>query len=227
MRTVSEASRIEQAIASAEPEEFDLSALVREAGEAYRALLAPRRFEVHVDEPRIALHGAPELIVQALDKLIDNARSFCPDDGRARIALRQDVHGTTPSVANAGPPLPDAMRDKLFDSLVSVRQRNRSDGRVHPASACTWSSWWWNCIKATFTPASCRRARACSSSCACKASAARPSMGVFCGSARATDALVRALMAPPTASSGRQGGVSFPWWSKRDPGRPDLRFFFE
>jgi len=131
VRSMSEASRIEQAIASAEPEEFDLSALVREAGEAYRALLAPRRFEVQVADARIDLHGAPELIVQALDKLIDNARSFCPDDGWVRIALRRDAHGAVLSVANAGPPLPAAMRDKLFDSLVSVRHRNRADGSVH------------------------------------------------------------------------------------------------
>lgn len=131
VRSMSEASRIEQAIASAEPEEFDLSALVREAGEAYRALLAPRRLEVQVAEPRIALHGAPELIVQALDKLIDNARSFCPEDGWIRIALTQAAHGAVLSVANAGPPLPEAMRDKLFDSLVSVRSRNRADGSIH------------------------------------------------------------------------------------------------
>lgn len=131
VRSMSEASRIEQAIASAEPEEFDLSALVREAGEAYRALLAPRRFEVQVMDARIDLHGAPELIVQALDKLIDNARSFCPDDGWVRIALNHDSHGPVLSVANAGPPLPEAMRDKLFDSLVSVRSRNRADGSVH------------------------------------------------------------------------------------------------
>lgn len=131
VRSMSEASRIEQAIASAEPEEFDLSALVREAGEAYRALLAPRRFDVQVANARIDLHGAPELIVQALDKLIDNARSFCPDDGWIRIALTQAAHGAVLSVANAGPPLPEAMRDKLFDSLVSVRSRNRADGSIH------------------------------------------------------------------------------------------------
>lgn len=131
VRAMSEASRIEQAIASAEPEEFDLALLVREVGEAYRVLLAPRSLHLQVSAEAMALHGAPDLIVQALDKLIDNARSFCPEHGWVRIALEADARGARLSVANTGPGLPQAMRDKLFDSLVSVRSRNRADGSVH------------------------------------------------------------------------------------------------
>lgn len=131
VRAMSEATRIEQAIASVEPEQFDLAGLLRECGEAYRSLLAPRRLDIVLPDGAVPLHGAPELIVQALDKLIDNARSFCPEDGWVRIALSHDADGIVLSVANAGPPLPAAMRDKLFDSLVSVRSRNRADGSVH------------------------------------------------------------------------------------------------
>lgn len=131
VRAMSEATRIEQAIASVEPEPFDLAGLLRECGEAYRSLLAPRRLDIVLPDSEVLLHGAPELIVQALDKLIDNARSFCPDDGWVRIALHADAHGAVLAVANTGPGLPADMRDKLFDSLVSVRSRNRADGSVH------------------------------------------------------------------------------------------------
>ncbi|PKM41638.1 MAG: hypothetical protein CVV05_20400 [Gammaproteobacteria bacterium HGW-Gammaproteobacteria-1] len=131
VRAMSEATRIEQAIASVEPEPFDLAGLLRECGEAYRSLLAPRRLDIVLPDTEVSLHGAPELIVQALDKLIDNARSFCPDDGWVRIALSHDAERSVLSVANSGPALPAAMRDKLFDSLVSVRSRNRADGSVH------------------------------------------------------------------------------------------------
>jgi len=66
---------------------LDLAGLLRECGEAYRSLLAPRRLDLVFPAAAMPLHGAPELIMQALDK--------------------------------------------LFDSLVSVRSRNRADGSIH------------------------------------------------------------------------------------------------
>ena len=50
-------------------------------------MLAPRRLVLEGLEPGCVLHGAPELLVQALDKLIDNARGFTPEDGEIGIAL--------------------------------------------------------------------------------------------------------------------------------------------
>src|SRR3546814_18464348 len=88
---MSDSTRIEQAIANVEPEHFDLAGLLRECGEAYRSLLAPRRLDIVLPDGAVPLHGAPELIVQALDKLIDNARRFCPEDGWVRIPLSHDA----------------------------------------------------------------------------------------------------------------------------------------
>jgi signal transduction histidine kinase len=67
------------------------------------------------------MHGAPELIAQALDKLFDNARSFAPQDGWIRLSLHSSADGAEIRVANSGPLLPPAMQERLFDSLVSVR----------------------------------------------------------------------------------------------------------
>ncbi|MFN3842915.1 MAG: ATP-binding protein [Rehaibacterium terrae] len=131
VRAMSEASRIEHAIAAAEGEDFDLRALVADCAEGYRALLAPRRLELSLPARPVPLHGAPELIAQALDKLIDNARGFTPEDGWVRIALDDVPGGPVLRVANLGPPLPASMRGKLFDSLVSVREPARGDGGVH------------------------------------------------------------------------------------------------
>ena len=119
---------MERAIAGAEGEDFDLAELVRASGEAYRDLVAPRRLELEVSAVPLRLHGAPDLIAQALDKLIDNARSFAPEDGWIRIALRLGLEGIELAVANSGPPLPATMQDRLFDSLVSVRDTGRAPG---------------------------------------------------------------------------------------------------
>lgn len=121
VRAMSEASRMERAIAAAEGEDFDLAAVVRGCVEAYRPLVAPRRLDSDVAASPVIMHVAPELIAQALDKLIDNARSFTPDDGWIRIALSARDDGAEISVANSGPLLPPTMQDRLFDSLVSVR----------------------------------------------------------------------------------------------------------
>ena len=130
VRAMSEASRIEQAIESAEGETVDLVRLVGDCAEGYRPLLAPRRLDIERPASPLSLFCAPDLIVQALDKLIDNAGSFCPLEGWVRITLAATATGAEIAVANSGPPLPASMRDKLFDSLVSVRER-RPGHAVH------------------------------------------------------------------------------------------------
>jgi signal transduction histidine kinase len=130
VRAMSEASRIERAIASADVEDFDLRALVAGCAEGYRALCGGRELRLELPPDPVAYHGAPELIAQALDKLFDNACSFTPPDGW--IALSLQVQGGTPviRVANSGPLLPAAMQDRLFDSLVSLRERAQRSGEA-------------------------------------------------------------------------------------------------
>jgi len=121
VRAMSQASRMERAIASAEGEDFDLTAVVRGCVEGYRPLLTPRELEAELPDAPLLMHGAPELIAQALDKLIDNARSFTPELGWIRVALTRTDDGADIAVANSGPALPPALQDRLFDSLVSLR----------------------------------------------------------------------------------------------------------
>lgn len=132
VRAMSEASRMERAIVAAEGEDVDLRALIADCAEGYRGLLAPRSIQTMLPSQPVLFHGAPDLIVQALDKLVDNARSFCPPEGWVLIALAKTANGIEIAVANAGPSLPEAMQDRLFDSLVSVRSTiQRGDGAPH------------------------------------------------------------------------------------------------
>jgi signal transduction histidine kinase len=126
LRTLSQASRIESAIAAAEAEDFDLKEFLNGAAAGYRDLAEDRDFRVAVPEQPVPFHGAPELIHQALDKLVDNALGFCPPGGLIRLALELKQPGSVDLVlSNNGPPLPQKMQDRLFDSLISVR-----DGRA-------------------------------------------------------------------------------------------------
>ena len=131
VRAMSEANRIERAIASAEAEDFDLRALVQACGEGYRVIAQPRRLDVTAPAGAVPMHGAPELVAQALDKLFDNACSFTPAEGRIALSLELRDREASIRVTNSGPPLQAAMQDRLFDSLVSLRERAaQRDGAV-------------------------------------------------------------------------------------------------
>ena len=88
-----------------------------------------REFACRVAARATEVVGSGELVAQLLDKLVDNAVSFSapgqPHRGRARGSRGELVL----SVTNRGPTLPEKMREQLFDSLVSIRERR--DGRPH------------------------------------------------------------------------------------------------
>ncbi len=130
VRAMSEASRVEQAIAGAEGEDVELRSMLSQCADGYRDLLAPRPLHLALPDSDVTLYCAPELLVQALDKLVDNARGFCPSDGWVRISLERGVEGPQIIVANSGPTLPEAIRPRLFESLVSQRPGSHKQG-VH------------------------------------------------------------------------------------------------
>ncbi len=122
VRAMSESSRIERAIDSAEAEDFDLRAVVCGCAEGFRALAGSRTIAVEAGMAPLPFHGAPDLIAQALDKLFDNARSFTPEHGTITITLAARPDGARIGMANDGPLLPEPMQERLFDMLVSLRE---------------------------------------------------------------------------------------------------------
>ncbi|MEJ2274321.1 MAG: ATP-binding protein, partial [Woeseiaceae bacterium] len=121
LNAMSEASRVEELIKNAEPERFDLRGALASATEAYRDVYANRRFEFDADSGEALMSGSPELLIQMLDKLVDNAVDFSADGDTIRIGLEPGADSLRVSVTNPGPPLPERMRSQLFDSMVSVR----------------------------------------------------------------------------------------------------------
>src|SRR4029077_11244657 len=70
------ATRVEEAISGAERVSFDLVPLLGSAVGAYRSAFPGRTFDTELAAGPVTLNGAPDLIVQMLDKLIDNAVDF-------------------------------------------------------------------------------------------------------------------------------------------------------
>ena len=118
---MSEAKRVEELMESIEPERFDLVPAIASSVDAYAATWTNRRFRFLCSSDSIPVIGAPELLVQLLDKLVDNAIGFSRDGDTIDIELARAEGGVRLCVRNPGPPLPEKMRDRLFDSMVSLR----------------------------------------------------------------------------------------------------------
>ncbi len=132
VRAMSQASRLERAIAAAEPEDFDLAAVVRGCADSYRPLVAPRRLDADLPYDRRA---------DARRAGTDRAGAGQAHRQRARLHAGKRAGSASPctathdgariAVANSGPPLPPAMQDRLFDSLVSVRDAGARGDAPH------------------------------------------------------------------------------------------------
>ncbi len=116
------ASRVEESIKQADRVSFDLKQLMQSAVEGYRDAFATARIELHTPADTCFMHGAPDLIVQMLDKLIDNAVDFCTPSGTIRLGLARSAAHYEVSVDNDGPPIPEDLLKRLFESLFEHRQ---------------------------------------------------------------------------------------------------------
>jgi len=119
---MTEATRLEQALKDAERERFDAAAVVAGCVDGYRLAFPQVAIALALPEAPVPLAGAPELFAQMLDKLFANAMEFSTG-GAVEIRLARDDATAVLSVANEGPLLPAGMEDRLFDSMVSVRDR--------------------------------------------------------------------------------------------------------
>lgn len=118
---MSAATRIEQSIEGAEPERFDLAALVGGNVSGYREAFPARRFKLCAPAGPCPFSGVPDLLSQLLDKLVDNAVDFSATGALIDISLQREQDRYRLRIFNGGAKLPASMHAQLFDSLVSVR----------------------------------------------------------------------------------------------------------
>ncbi len=121
LTAMSEASRVEELMEHADAESFDLHEVVRSTVDAYRDVYTDRDFCFDCAMASAPAIGSPELLIQMLDKLVDNAVDFSRTDDSITIGLKREQGDYLLTVMNPGPPLPDRMRTQLFDSMVSMR----------------------------------------------------------------------------------------------------------
>ncbi|USI71696.1 response regulator [Sphingomonas morindae] len=97
-------------------EPIDLPALARRAVDDAAGLAAPRgvglRLDAHpVSRPAL---GDGDRLLQVLGNLLSNAIRFSPEGETVTLALREDGDRAVLEVADHGPGVPDAFRDRIF-----------------------------------------------------------------------------------------------------------------
>jgi len=132
LNAMSEATGLEDSIATTDYETVDLSPLLQELIDAYRSAYNTHRFELALDtsanNERAEIMGSSDLLVQALDKLIDNATSFAPPGSTISIVLQKTPTANwSIEVTNTGAPLPATSLDNLFQPMVSFRKSGKAE----------------------------------------------------------------------------------------------------
>ena len=122
LNAMSEASRTEQLIENVDPERFVPGDVLASTTRAYADAWPERAFEFEDASDGASIDGSPELFIQMIDKLVDNAVEFTNQDDTIRLSALIDGNALAVAVENPGPQLPEKMRSELFDSMVSVRE---------------------------------------------------------------------------------------------------------
>ena len=127
LTAMSEASRVEELMQHVDAEEFDLCTVLQSTVAAYRDVYGNRQIQFDTKLRSAPTLGSPELAIQMLDKLVDNAVGFSSDKDLITIALLPMEDHWDIAISNPGPALPERMRTQVFDSMVSVRAGGNND----------------------------------------------------------------------------------------------------
>ena len=125
LTNMSEATRLEQMLQTSEKERMDLAAVVRGCVEGYQMAYPQAVFEMDISTRPILIHGVPEHIAQLMDKLVANAVEFSFAGEPIRVSCHFMRDHAIIKVLNHGPYLPEEMKDRLFDSMISVRPQEK------------------------------------------------------------------------------------------------------
>ena len=124
LKRLREATRLEQSLQQAQVEPVALAELLRYQRDSFAEIWPEVQFELDIDAAPEPLTAVPDLICQALEKLVSNAVDFHQPETPIRLQLQHEGDWLRLAVSNTGAHLPEGI--DLFKSMVSARTA-RSD----------------------------------------------------------------------------------------------------
>ena len=131
LNSMSEATRLEQAIAQEDMASFNIVEVIKGCVDGYRHAYAKRQWKFATTDNSMMVYGSAELVAQLFDKVISNAVDFSQDSDEILIALEKRDKQAVLTVSNPGPLLPKGMKNQLTQSMVSVRKENHIQHGAH------------------------------------------------------------------------------------------------
>ena len=107
----------------------DLGRIVGDVAELYQAAADERRIELVCEsEANVEVFGDRELLAQALTNLLDNAVKYAPAGGRVTLRLARTDDTAKVSVADTGPGVPAADRERVLQRFTRLDQARSLPG---------------------------------------------------------------------------------------------------
>ena len=125
LTNMSEATRLEQMLQTSEKEKINLCHVIYGCVEGYKLAYPESVIETELTEKPILINGVPEYFAQLLDKLIANAVEFSYSNEPIVVYCQGLRDHAVVKVSNAGPFLPEEMKDLVFDSMISIRPQEK------------------------------------------------------------------------------------------------------
>ncbi len=102
--------------------------VVDEAVRAVAVVAAPKGLRISAElQPDIAIDGDDGLLHRMMTNLLDNAVQHTPAGGSVDVVLTAAAGTVTITVADTGPGIPDADRDRVFDRFVRLDPARAAD----------------------------------------------------------------------------------------------------
>jgi signal transduction histidine kinase len=109
--------------------EVNLSEIVRDVCDLYRAAAEEAELELHCDcVERGLVFGDRELLAQAMTNLLDNAVKYTPAGGRIDVRLTKDSSDVRVTVADTGPGIAVADRERVLARFTRLDQARSRPG---------------------------------------------------------------------------------------------------
>ncbi|MDG1751348.1 MAG: proteobacterial dedicated sortase system histidine kinase, partial [Thalassotalea sp.] len=137
LTNMSEATRLEQMLKNTDKTQFNFYDVLNGCLQGYQQIYGNYTFQTNFSEKTAQINGSPEHIAQLLDKVISNAVEFSQDQ-KISLSVEQKKHALLLHISNNGRYLPEQMTERLFDSMISIRDNhqdhddiNKEDKRPH------------------------------------------------------------------------------------------------
>ncbi len=126
LNQLSQLSQLKHSLETSTKLKINLTNLCTQLGQAYQSYIP--QLKLDITQNNLYINGSNELVAQLIDKLIDNAIDFTPNDGEIILKLHQKEQSAYLSIINTGSQLPKGIN--VFASMHSVR-KEKNKNSIH------------------------------------------------------------------------------------------------